>query len=159
MELLLTRTTFLADKTFGQLYLTSPAPEETLLKGMKRGQPTEQGLLLCDTLEPTRRNLAGGARKINGRTAIPEGRYPLVVAYSPKFRRWLPTLVGVPGFKGIRIHPGNTENDTRGCILVGRATGNSCLVFSRDAFLRLMHLLDHSEPPKWITISAPTLQR
>ncbi len=43
------------------------------------GQLYVDGTYLCDTLEPTWRNLAQGARKLKGRTAIPEGRYPVVV--------------------------------------------------------------------------------
>ena len=56
--------------------------------------------------------------------AIPEGRYAVVITWSPKFKMWLPVLLGGPDFnrlfKGIRIHMGNTVKDTQGCILVGR---------------------------------------
>lgn len=76
----------------------------------------------CDTLEPTWRDIGWGrkGRKVAGRTAIPEGRYPVVVTFSPKFQKWLPLLIHVPLFTGIRIHAGNTANDTEGCILVGQ---------------------------------------
>ena len=77
----------------------------------------------CDTLEPTWRDYAHGGRKIKGRSAIPEGRYAVVISYSPKFRQWLPILLGGPEFnrewQGVRIHAGNTAKDTQGCILVG----------------------------------------
>ena len=69
--------------------------------------------LICNTLEPTWRDIGWG------RKAIPEGRYPVVITYSPKFAAWLPLLLHVPGFEGIRIHAGNTVEDTAGCILVG----------------------------------------
>ena len=74
----------------------------------------------CDTLEPTWRDYANGAYKIKGRSAIPEGRYAVVISWSPKIKQWLPILLGVPKFEGIRIHAGNTAADTEGCILVGK---------------------------------------
>ena len=80
---------------------------------------SEAETYFCDTLEPTWRDYKGGAHKIKGRSAIPEGRYAVVISYSPKFKKWLPILLGVPMFEGIRIHAGNTEKDTEGCILVG----------------------------------------
>ncbi|MBQ8050674.1 MAG: hypothetical protein IJ197_03760 [Bacteroidaceae bacterium] len=77
----------------------------------------------CDTLEPTWRDYEHGQRKIPGRSAIPEGRYAVVISWSPKFKQWLPVLLGGPEFnkrwQGIRIHAGNTCHDTEGCILVG----------------------------------------
>ena len=77
-------------------------------------------LYLCDTLEPQWRDYKNGARKIMGRSAIPEGRYAVVITYSPKMEQWLPLLLNVPKFSGIRIHAGNTAEDTEGCILVGK---------------------------------------
>ena len=75
----------------------------------------------CNTLEPPVREVKTKSR--GGITqkpfAIPEGRYPVVITYSPKFKKWLPLLLNVPQFSGIRIHAGNTPKDTAGCILVG----------------------------------------
>ena len=90
------------------------------------GRLAIDGEYFCDTLEPTWRDYAHGGRKIAGRSAIPEGRYAVVISWSPKFRKWLPILLGVPNFSGIRIHAGNTADDTEGCILVGknRIVGN-----------------------------------
>lgn len=90
-------------------------------KDYTTGRLDIDGTYFCDTLEPTWRSLGPGrpGHKIAGRTAIPDGRYPVVVTYSPRFGRWLPLLLHVPQFEGIRIHAGNTPDDTAGCILVG----------------------------------------
>ena len=44
-----------------------------------------------------------------------------VITHSPHFNRDLPLLLNVAMFSGIRIHSGNTDNYTEGCILVGTA--------------------------------------
>jgi hypothetical protein len=59
--------------------------------------------------------------KVFGKTAIPFGRYRLAWTYSNRFGRSTLQLLGVPGFGGIRIHGGNTDEDTEGCILLGLA--------------------------------------
>lgn len=78
------------------------------------------GVYECDTLEDTCRPIRSIRDKIVGRTAIPAGTYPVYWTKSPKFRRFLPEVREVPWFTGIRIHAGNSPEDTRGCILVGR---------------------------------------
>ena len=86
-------------------------------KAYTLGTLSIDGEKFCHTLEPTWRKPE--ARKVPGRTAIPAGRYPVVITYSPKFDKWLPLLLHVPMFEGVRIHAGNTAEDTAGCILVG----------------------------------------
>jgi hypothetical protein len=51
---------------------------------------------------------------------VPEGNYKLTVYLSPKFRRQVLLLHGVPGRSYIEIHAGNTVDDTEGCVLVGQ---------------------------------------
>lgn len=81
----------------------------------------------CNCLEDTDRGLTQDmsvkeicSRKQYGQTAIPSGTYTIVTTYSPRFKRNLPLLENVPGFAGIRIHPGNTAKDTEGCLLFGK---------------------------------------
>ena len=57
--------------------------------------------------------------KVHGETAIPAGRYQIVLEFSPKFGRELLTLLDVPGFSKIRIHSVRDDDDTEGCIGVG----------------------------------------
>lgn len=90
------------------------------------GQLFENGVFLCNTIEDRDRglnnNMAASAIlkiKVPNETAIPTGTYKLVVSESPKFKRDLIEVVGVPGFVGIRIHKGNTAQDSAGCIIPG----------------------------------------
>lgn len=83
--------------------------------------------------------------KVHGETAIPEGRYRVVLDKSPRFRRRMPHLLDVPGFSGIRIHSGNTVTDTEGCLLVGCDRLGGTVVRSRDAFASLMSKLEAAE--------------
>ena len=137
MELILERIAKRKTYTIGRLYIqTLPQPLsmsegrdysqlQELSTPLHSGRGKGEGLLyFCDTLEPTWRDYANGAYKVKGRSAIPEGRYAVVISWSPRFKQWLPILLGGPEFnrkwQGIRIHAGNTSEDTEGCILVGK---------------------------------------
>lgn len=101
---------------------------------------TDEGGFVCWTLEDTDRGLTADmseaqikAIKKYGETAIPKGRYKVVLAVSPtlkdrsyakKYGGMFPVLVNVPGYSGIMIHPGTTPADTRGCILTGMLRGS-----------------------------------
>jgi hypothetical protein len=127
MELILTRIAKRRGYTIGRLAILKEESEEY------RTYQTEE--YFCDTLEPTVLELKTTVSKetvLRSPTklaslkpvAIPEGRYAVVITWSPKFKMWLPLLLGGPDFnrlwQGIRIHAGNTAKDTQGCILVGR---------------------------------------
>lgn len=88
------------------------------------------GKLYCNTLEDVVRDLTKEA-KVPGKTAIPAGTYKVIFNWSPKFGRNLPRLLNVPHFDGILIHPGNTADDSAGCILVGKNTEVGRLTESR----------------------------
>lgn len=108
------------------------------------GELVLDGEFFCHTLEDVVREVAGEpveSWKVKGKTAIPQGIYQVAVTHSPRFNCQLPLLIGVPGFEGVRIHPGNTDADTDGCILVGQWVSGESISHSRDAFNRLMEKL------------------
>jgi len=111
MNWVLRRIDFQPTRTFGKLYV--------------------DGAYFCDVLEDTDRGLRADmplARiadiKVQGKTAIPYGTYCVTFEYSPRFKRDMLTVCDVQGFSGIRIHAGNTEDDTEGCLLLGKRQGN-----------------------------------
>jgi hypothetical protein len=74
------------------------------------------------TVEDKYRQIAGvpvEQWKVKGATAIPTGTYRVIINHSNRFKRMMPQLLDVKGFEGIRIHAGNTEKDTEGCLIVG----------------------------------------
>ncbi len=147
MELILTRIAKRKGYTIGRLAINETVDDE-YLAGHKQ-------IYFCDTLEPTWRDYAHGGRKIKGQSAIPEGRYAVVISYSPKMKKWLPILLGVPMFSGIRIHAGNTAKDTEGCILVGQNLKKGMVLNSNIWLHRLKQKIieakDRGEAV-WITI-------
>jgi len=86
----------------------------------------------CFTLEDMVRPV-----KVPGMTAISEGVYIVSVSFSDRFQRLLPEVHDVPNFTGVRIHPGNTDADTEGCILVGQTEDTVFIGNSRAAFNKL----------------------
>ena len=116
MELILERIAKRKTYTIGRLYIQRRVDDEYLAG--------TENQYFCDTLEPTWRDYEHGGYKVKGRSAIPEGRYAVVISFSPKFKQWLPILLGGPEFnskwQGVRIHAGNCSEDTEGCILVGK---------------------------------------
>jgi len=98
------------------------------------GELEVDGKFECYTLEDVVR---GNEPKVYGRTAIPAGTYKVTVTFSNRFQRPMPLLHDVPGFEGVRIHSGNTSQDTEGCILVGRVRESDRIGESKLAFEHL----------------------
>lgn len=114
----------------------------------------------CDTLEDTDRGLTQsmteqqiGSKKVYGETAIPTGTYRIIISYSNKFKKQMPLLLNVPGFAGIRIHSGNTEKDSLGCILVGKNKAVGKVLESRDTYSKLFSILQEANKKETIKIT------
>jgi len=116
------------------------------------GQIYVGGEFFCYTLEDVVR--PDGEEKVYGQTAIPEGLYEVRVTWSPRFKTNLPLLIDVPGYSGVRIHAGNSTDDTEGCILVGESWDISTgkLARSRAALDRLLGVLDSVGADELVTI-------
>jgi hypothetical protein len=104
----------------------------------------------CYVLEDTDRDLTNSMAlsdivsvKIPGRTAIPAGRYEIVMSFSNRFQKYLPLMLDVPGFAGVRIHAGNTTAHTEGCLLPGNKKDevNGRVFESRVATQHLIRLI------------------
>jgi hypothetical protein len=108
------------------LYRTEHTADATI------GRLSIDGVPFCYTLEDIER--PAGAPKVFGKTAIPAGLYRVVIDFSNRFQCPMPHVLDVPGFEGIRIHPGNTAADTEGCILVGMDKLADSIGHSRVAF-------------------------
>lgn len=138
MEILVKRLYKKSEYTIGKMYIN--------------------GEYFCDTVEDCDRGLTSdmtyeeiARRKVYGKTAIPPGRYDVVLSYSPKFKRSLPLLLSVKGYSGIRIHSGNTAEDSLGCIIVGENKIKGGVINSRVTMERLMAKLQ-GQTNIWLTI-------
>lgn len=92
--------------TIGQLFINNEYFSDCL-------EDTDRGLTSNMSIEEIKRI------KVPGNTCIPYGTYKITITYSPKFKKNLPLINDVKGFEGIRIHSGNNNNDTSGCLLLG----------------------------------------
>lgn len=128
MELQLVRTTFTDKSTLGKLAIN--------------------GVFQCYTLEDRCRESEPGMwkreLKVPGETAIPYGRYRVIMSMSDRFKRIMPEVLSVPDFTGIRIHSGNQAKDTSGCILPGLTRATDWVGNSAAAYFGLFLKIDHA---------------
>ena len=162
MELILTRIAKRKAYTIGRLSFVERVDDEYLAG--------EREVYFCDTLEPpvvemkttmSQKEVLRSPVKAQSMKpfAIPEGRYAVVVTWSPKFKMFLPLLVGDQVFnglfQGVRIHMGNTVKDTRGCILVGRNQIVGRVLESRKWLYELKQKIVEAKArgePVWLTV-------
>ncbi len=97
------------------------------------------------TCEDRDRNLELGGIKIPKQTAIPRGYYRLTVSMSKRFGKLMPELLDVPQFSGIRIHGGNTHEDTEGCPLLGAEKTMTGVRDCKEVNARLIKLIQGIE--------------
>lgn len=109
----------------------------------------------CHTLEDKVRDLNKdgdlkdeGEEKVYGETAIPYGKYKMIVNQSPKFGL-SPLLLDVPHFEYIRIHNGSNKNHTSGCLLLGVNSKKGMLTESPQTFKKFMEILRISNQKWW----------
>ncbi len=114
------------------------------------------GVYWGETLEDPDRKLEDGGVKVDGDTAIPRGRFQLALTYSNRFGKIMPELLHVPGFSGVRIHGGNTEADTHGCILLGQRridSGVADCTGINQRLLEFMNLAQYRRHIVWVEVS------
>jgi hypothetical protein len=133
MELKLIRETFTEKSTIGSLYVN--------------------GIFFCYTLEDKDRKLESGGVKEYAKTAIPRGKYKVINSFSNRFKKYMPELVNVPQFAGIRIHAGNTADHSEGCILVGSTKAVDFIGNSKVTFDKLMKVIQRVEKIERINIT------
>lgn len=132
---------------------------EPSANGFTIGRLSIAGEHQCFTCEDVVRP---AGQKVPGETAIPAGRYRIIVNRSERFSKiaghdvFLPLLLDVPDFTGVRIHTGNRAKDTEGCILPGLSrrpdgVSESKLAFD-PLFARIQAALKAKEEV-WIEIS------
>ena len=112
------------------------------------GELSIDGTFFCYTLEDVVRDKNNdgdlddtGEAKVYGKTAIPKGKYEVIINYSNRFKQQMPLLLNVKGFEGIRIHKGNTAEHTHGCILLGKSKSKNFIGVSNLAYNEFMTTL------------------
>ncbi len=118
------------------------------------GEMLVDGKFFGHTCEDTVRKGLTAETKVKGKTAIPAGRYEVACTFSNRFKKYLPLLLSVPLFEAIRIHGGNTEADSEGCILVGAETDGKTRIWNcAERILSLVTFIKNREKKEKIFIT------
>lgn len=154
MKLLVKRTYKGPKYTIGKLYVDSQYFCDTIEdvdRGLKQGMPLNDILRI----------------KVKSKTCIPYGTYVVTInVVSGKYSNYtkypfakevgarMPRILNVPGFEGILIHPGTTEEDTDGCLIVGQNKIKGKVINSQATWRNLYKLLEKaSKRRELITIT------
>lgn len=125
MLLTLTRDIFASTTTLGRLSVTYDGRLAYTSVGWIRNvtvRPLDFGFVCEDEdrgLDKALPLASNQRLKVREETAIPVGEYIVRKTWSPKYGRDVMQLLDVPAFSGIRVHPGNDEADSAGCLLPG----------------------------------------
>lgn len=126
----------MAKQTLLVLHRKFRGPDYTI--GKLYWQNGTKEVYICDILEdPVRNKITSSLNnfvKVFGKTAIPYGTYEIIRSFSNRFNKVLPLLLNVPHYDGVRIHSGNTAEDTDGCLLPGFNKVKGKVVDSRKVF-------------------------
>lgn len=140
MKLTLKRTDFTDRSTIGELFVN--------------------GVFFCYTIEDKDRNLNNDMDikeivrlKQYGITAIPCGTYRMELTMSNRFKRALPLLYNVKGYEGVRLHRGNTAEDSLGCPILGMKKGVDAVYQSTVAEVALVNMIEELPIDEKITIT------
>ena len=129
MQVLLTRNWKKPDYTIGRIFVNNAFFSNSM-------EPTDRGLRQDMPLAEIKR------LKIKNKTAIPTGTYKVMMTWSAKYQKKMPEIMKVPGFDGVRIHPGNYPKDTKGCVLPGENSVRGMVVNSTKYFNQFVSMLE-----------------
>jgi hypothetical protein len=79
--------------------------------------------------------------------------YPVIIDYSPHFKRDMPHILNVPDRDEIRIHVGNYPKDTEGCVLIGLSKGHDFIGQSVAAFSDFFAILTNALKSEKVNIT------
>ncbi len=134
MEIYSVRTLFTDLSTISSLHIGSPdlSPECWIIEDRDRGLTQDMSLEEIFII------------KVYGTTAIPYGRYRVVITKSPRFSQkkgydvFTPQLLNVKGFDGIRIHIANWASQLEGCLAPGLAKAPDKVINSGKAYIKVL---------------------